>query len=99
MGLFNLINKKNSFPFHDKPNTAVFTCIHVLNEERPILHVTHDEDGYWQFLCGDNHNEDEAKIIALSEAYELDNSVGNLAEMDYGHSADRKDEKSDWVIK
>lgn len=43
------------FPFSDAPNTACFTCCHVLEENKPILYVSHDEDGYWQFLCGGNH--------------------------------------------
>ena len=42
-------NKK--FPFSDAPNTACFTCCHVLEENKPILYVSYDEDGYWQFLC------------------------------------------------
>lgn len=100
MGLLDRFFRKNStFPFRDKPNTAVFTCTHVLYEKRPILHVTHDEDGDWQFLCGDKHYGDEGRVIALIEAYELDPSVGKLAKMDYGHSADRNDEDGDWLIK
>lgn len=98
MGLFNRFFKKNAFPFRDKPNTAVFTCVHVLNQERPILHVTHDEDGDWQFLCGASHGVDEARVIALVEAYELDPSVGTLAHMGYGHIADRTDADSNWII-
>ena len=98
MGLFARFFKKDPFPFHDRPNTAVFTCIHVLNQERPILRAVHDEDGDWQFLCGAAHSVDEGRIIALAEAYELDPSVGKLADMDYGHSADRTDADSDWVI-
>ena len=42
--------KKMKFPFSDAPNTACFTCCHVLDENKPILYVSHDEDGYWQFL-------------------------------------------------
>lgn len=44
--------KDMKFPFSDTPNTACFTCRHVLEENRPIRYVSHDEDGYWQFLCG-----------------------------------------------
>ena len=43
--------KDMKFPFSDAPNTACFTCRHVLEENRPIRYVSHDEDGYWQFLC------------------------------------------------
>lgn len=88
----------NKFPFMDKPNTATFVCCHVLNKERPILRVTHDEDGYWQFLCGGNHNIDDAQIVSLQFAYELDKSVAEVANMDYGHIAERKDKDSEWVV-
>ena len=98
MGLFDRFHKKSTFPFYDTPNTAVFTCIHVLNREKPILHVMHDGDGDWQFLCGGNHSDGEARVIALSEAYELDKSVGKLAKLNYGYHADREDENSDWII-
>ena len=29
------------FPFADAPNTACFTCRHVLEEHKPILYVSH----------------------------------------------------------
>lgn len=98
MGLLDRFLKKNAFPFRDKPNTAVFTCVHVLERERPILHVIHDGDGDWQFLCGAPHSVEEGRIIALEEAYDLDPSVGKLAKLNYGHSADRTDVNGDWII-
>ena len=98
MGLFDRFLKKDPFPFRDKPNTAVITCVHVLDQERPILHAARDEDGDWQFLCGAPHDVDEARVIALDEAYELDPSVGKLAKMGRGHSADRTDKNSNWII-
>ena len=40
----------SEFPFKDAQNTACFTCCHVLEENKPILYVSHDQDGFWQFL-------------------------------------------------
>lgn len=34
--------KDMKFPFSDEPNTACFTCRHVLEENRPIRYVSHD---------------------------------------------------------
>lgn len=53
------------FPFADAPNTACFNCRHVLEEHKPILYVSHDEDGYWQFLCGGSHKEEDARVVSL----------------------------------
>ena len=30
------MNLFKKFPFKDKPNTAVITCVHILNETQPI---------------------------------------------------------------
>lgn len=89
----------NNFPFNDTPNTACFTCCHVLEEHKPILYVSHDEDGYWQFLCGCNDNEDDARIVSLADILEIDESMADLAELDYGEYAVAEDETSDWVVR
>lgn len=87
----------NKFPFIDKPNTATFTCVHVINKEKNILYVIHDEDVFWQFLCGDNHSDEEARIVSLEEIYKIDKSIERLVNLDYGQSAYRKDKTSDWI--
>ena len=60
------------FPFSDAPNTACFTCCHVLEENKPILYVSHDEDGYWQFLCGGNHKEEDVRVVSLASIIKID---------------------------
>ena len=85
-------------PFSDAPNTACFTCRHVLEENRPIRYVSHDEDGYWQFLCGGNHTEEDARVVSLVSVWEMDESVGELAGLDYGESAEAADPADGWVI-
>ena len=100
--MFNLF-KKNSvktseYKFSDSSDTACFVCDHVLSRQRPILHVTHDYDGYWQFLCGqNNHDESNAKIISIGQATEIDNSINDLYEMPMGVGADRKSIDDEWV--
>ena len=86
------------FPFREAPNTAVIACCHVL-DGAPILRVTHDgEDGMWQFLCGGEHEADEARVIALQEAYTLDDSIGQLAKMPCGCAAVRIGKAARWQI-
>ncbi|MBR6403389.1 MAG: hypothetical protein IKS48_08395 [Eubacterium sp.] len=87
-----------NFPFSDSPDTACFTCCHVLNEQKPILYVSHDEDGYWQFLCGCIHKEDDAKIVSLADILKIDSSMSDLAILDYGEYAEAEDSNSGWII-
>ena len=45
--------KNKKFPFSDAPNTACFTCCHVLEENKPILYVSHGDCliGSWVVNC------------------------------------------------
>ena len=87
------------FPFKDKPNTASITCVHILDEKKPILYVSHDaDDGCWQFLCGKEHNIEDSKMVALEEIYEIDKSIKEIANLEYGKIAYRKDKNSKWNI-
>lgn len=95
------IFKKNNdeFPFNESRNVASITCVHILDENKPILHVSHDkDDGCWQFLCGDEHNDEDARLVALEEIYNLDNTIGEIAMLDYGKKADRLSKGSKWFI-
>ena len=88
------------FPFYDKPNTAVIICCHIINEKAPILYVSHDkDDGMWQFLCGNTHKTDDAKIVSLKYALNLDSSIAALKDMPCGYYAVRKSQNYDWIIK
>ena len=71
----------------------------MLNEGKPILYVSHDEDGYWQFLCGGTHKEEDARIVSLASILKIDEIIGDLAELDYGEYAEAKDATSDWIIR
>lgn len=63
MEFFTKKKQTLSFPFDDQQNTACFVCCHVL-EGQPILYVSHDkDDGMWQFLCGSNHDMEDARIV------------------------------------
>lgn len=98
MSVFAGSNIKTRFPFSDSPDTACFTCCHVLDEHKPILYVSHDEDGYWQFLCGGIHKEGDVKIVSLASILEIDDSVIALAGIDYGEYSEREALGSDWIV-
>lgn len=103
MGIFNLFRKEKSdkdkteFKFSDAENKAIFTCNHVTDLKSPILYASHDNDGDWQFLCGqDDHTEKNAKIISLKNAVELDTTLNQLFEMPIGVGAERNAVGEKW---
>jgi hypothetical protein len=68
------------FSFKDDINTMCLTCEHVLNKEKPILHISHDaHDGMWQFLCGDEHELSQCRIVSLKEIFDIDNSINEVS--------------------
>lgn len=88
------------FPFYDAPDTAAIICCCIMENESPILYVSHDEDdGMWQFLCGKAHEIDEAKLVSLKWVFDLDNSISVLRDMPCGYYAERKTQDDDWVIR
>lgn len=85
------------FPFHDHKNVAVIICKHILEDGADICYVTHDDDGCWQFMCSlEEHTEADARLISLKEAFDLDKSIGQLADMPLGCVASRFDRNSPW---
>ncbi|WP_295130554.1 hypothetical protein [Ruminococcus sp.] len=77
---------------------AVFTCCHVTEEGAPVLYVSHDDDGCRQFLCGRRHCEEEARLVSLGEIYRSDNTLGKLAGLGCGHSAQRENVGGKWTF-
>lgn len=87
------------FPFDDAPNTATIVCRHIIEQTAPILYVSHDEDdGMWQFLCGKQHETDDAKLVSLKWVYEHDPSVAVLKTMPTGSYAERESPQDKWII-
>lgn len=78
-----------NFPFSDAPDTACIICRHVLEERSPIVYIFHDEDGCWQFLCGEEHTEYDARVVSLAEILDIDSSVADFADLGYGKYAER----------
>ena len=84
------------FPFADAPETMCFTCCHVLNDNEPIAYVSHDLDGFWQFLCGKNHIEDEARIVSLAEMLLINKGVAKFADLRLGEYAEKRG--CTWIV-
>ncbi len=87
-----------SWPFADPENVAVIALRDIMGGKTRILLVAHDEDdGMWQFLDGrDNPDPADACIVCLSHVFELDPSVGELADLPYGWRAWRGAPDQPW---
>lgn len=80
-------------------NLKVYICPHVFEGTRPILLVSHEEDGDWQFLCGDLHDEDELpKLVGIGHLLEKDPSLNELAGLEPGYEAERAAVREQWLI-
>ena len=87
-----------NFPFNEQENVISFTCCHILDNNADICYASHDEDdGTWQFMCGlDEHTNSDGRIVSLKELFDLDNSIGQLANMPLGCYSVRVDKSSPW---
>lgn len=91
------ITSETDWPFEDPPNLAVISLRSICSRQKPILLVTHDEeDGFWQFLDGDDPVEADAVVIALHRVLSLDPTIAELADLPLGWHAWRQDATSDW---
>ena len=90
-------NFNGPWPFTDPDNTAVFSCEHVIERGRPILRVSHDHDGDWQFLCGDSHVGGKPQIVCLGCMVERDGSIVSVADLPMGWGADREFPGAAWI--
>jgi Domain of unknown function (DUF4262) len=89
----------SKFAFSEPRNAAVFVCSHVLDDGLPILRVSHDADGDWQFLCGaEAHEVEHARLVCLEGVVGRDASVNALASMCTTHTAERDSEDDEWVV-
>lgn len=88
---------KTKWPFTDERNTAVYTTRDIIEEGKPILLVTHDQDdGAWQFHTEKTVAAFDAKIAALDEIVYCDSSVADVADLPLGWSAIRDSITSPW---
>ena len=85
------------WPFDDPENVATMTVRQIAHGGQPILLVSHDaEDGMWQFLTGGPVQMADAMLVSLREAYRIDRSIGELADLPRGWTAERSAPGQPW---
>jgi hypothetical protein len=89
------------FDFKADRHTAVFVCSHVAAQS-PVLYVSHDSEGDWQFLCGGaDHGEGSGEkplLVCLEHVVSRDPSLNELAALCTSHYAERETPLSAWRI-
>jgi hypothetical protein len=91
----------SEFSFDEPENLAVFACNNVLRLGKPVLRVSHDADGEWQFLCGGIHSEqtdDGICVVCLRDIVERDQTLNEVATLCPLNSAERDSVGSPWRI-
>jgi hypothetical protein len=88
---------QSEWPFSEPTNTMAFTTNRVLQDGYPILLVTHDQDGDWQFMCTTTNDSADGLIVCLGCAYQRDNTVGEVADLPNGWQAWRDYVGGPWV--
>ncbi len=79
-------------------NIYVFTTKYVLEKKSPILFVSHEENGDWQFLGPEsNLKEDAARIVSLSEILDVDPSLNEILNLPFGKEIKRDKIGSEWI--
>ena len=78
--------------------TAVFTTTDVARKKLPIVYVSHDIDGDWQFFSSETVPTKEAMIVSLGEIIALDPSIKEILQIPPGTEAHRTSPSDDWMI-
>lgn len=82
--------------FQESSNRAVFTTKPVIQAGLPVLLVSHDTDGDWQFLCGTTNQVEDGAVVSLGAMLERDQSLEDLADLPEGWQARRKKVGEPW---
>ena len=75
---------------------GVYTCPHIFRKERPILLVIRDPDGDWQFLCGQEDDDEECHLVGVGHLLDEDPSLNLVAELGAGTLAERDNMQQNW---
>ena len=77
---------------------AAFICQHVYENSKPVLLVRHDENGDWQFLCGEDHAVNERpRLVGIIHLLERDPSLNEIADLPIDSAAERSIVGGEWI--
>jgi hypothetical protein len=91
-----VLARQHPWRFQEGKNRAVFTTSRVLDGSYPILLVSHEEEGDWQFLCGTTSRSKDGRIVSLASVVEQHPAVVELADLPVGWQAVRDAADQPW---
>lgn len=83
---------------NEEKNKAVITTKHVMRDKSPIVYVSYDEDGDWQFFGIEDITTDDAAVISVSQILALCPALSELPDMKQGTAVHRENENSEWIL-
>lgn len=91
----NFVDK--DWPFSSPMNTLTFVTAKVAQHGFPVLLVSHDDGGDWQFLDASTEEHGECVLLCFGCIYEKDRSLAEIADLPEGWGAWRKSVGAEWV--
>jgi hypothetical protein len=82
--------------FSDPRDLAVLTVQQVVRGGQPVLLVSHDSDGFWQFLPQGIFDTGDAMVVSLYFIVSRDPSLMELADLPLGWEARRISADARW---
>jgi hypothetical protein len=82
--------------FSRPPSTLVITQRLVVQKNRPILYVIHDDEGEWRFLSDERVQLVPVVEVTIRDLVAIDSSIVDLAYLKKGWKAWRTDKASPW---
>mgnify|MGYP001502789084 CR=1 FL=1 len=77
---------------------GVFACECVLDGSRGVLLVSHEDNGDWQFLCGQAHEVGAIpRFVGVNHLLEHDPSLAGLMDLPEGWEAERGAAGRPWL--
>ncbi len=84
--------------FAESEETEVTTVKKVIDRERSIRYVIRHESGAWDFLDAANYELSDRRTTTLRQLFDIDPSIGELANLQPGQQAQRADGGFPWQL-
>lgn len=77
---------------------AVFTLKSVINNEKAILYVVHDEEDEWQFLSNEIVSVEDMIMVTVGQIVKQDETIQQILNLKKGNEAIRQNQNSKWIV-